>query len=69
MKQVKITLVLDSKKTSCAVPLGATVGGLLKEKGLNPQVFLSTVNNRLAHEKDALREGDEVAFLKVIYGG
>ncbi len=66
---MKITVALDSNKSSETAAAGTTVGDLMKKRKLNPQLFIALKNGSACHEKDEVQEGDSVAFVKLIYGG
>ncbi|MBI1971735.1 MAG: sulfur carrier protein ThiS [Candidatus Aenigmarchaeota archaeon] len=47
----------------------STVGGLLKELKINPEIVLVSVNNEIVPEGSAIKENDFVEILKVVSGG
>ncbi|HLC48099.1 MAG TPA: MoaD/ThiS family protein [Candidatus Norongarragalinales archaeon] len=42
---------------------------LINNFHLNDETFLIKLNGKIAHEETELKEGDELEFLDVIYGG
>ncbi|MBI5224436.1 MoaD/ThiS family protein [Candidatus Micrarchaeota archaeon] len=59
-KGISKELKLDSK---------ARVDTLISDLKLNDETFLIKLNGKIAHEQTSLKEGDELEFLDVIYGG
>ncbi|MBI5225901.1 MoaD/ThiS family protein [Candidatus Micrarchaeota archaeon] len=48
---------------------GVTLSGLVKKMVLNDQTFFSKVNGKLVHPATALKDGDKIEFVGIIYGG
>lgn len=47
----------------------SSLAALVKKMGLNEQTFFTKVNGRLVHPATVLKEGDQVEFVGIIYGG
>jgi sulfur carrier protein ThiS len=50
-------------------PKGCTVAQVMGLKGLNGTTVIAVLNGAVAHPDTALKEGDELELVGVIYGG
>jgi sulfur carrier protein ThiS len=66
---MEVVVVRGAKRSVEEVGDGATVADVMREKRANPQVYAPLLNGRPCHEQRKLKEGDELAILRVIYGG
>ena len=69
MKINLITRTPEEKTEEFNVMEGSSIRSVQKQLGLSSQVFVFKLNNRLAHPENVLKEGDELEFIGVIYGG
>lgn len=57
------------KATDESVPAGATIEQVVKLKGAIGTTVITVLNGAVAHPATALKEGDELELVGVIYGG
>ena len=48
---------------------GRTISEIIHEKKLNQETFIIKLNGKIAHEEEKLKEGDQLEFVSVIFGG
>ncbi len=48
---------------------GATIQTLIDAHRLNPELFLISLNGKIAHPATKLSDGDRLEFIHIIYGG
>ena len=51
------------------VRAGQTIDSLIKELKRNKETFIIKLNGKIAHESEALKEGDRLELVNVIFGG
>ncbi len=66
---MKVTFSLDGKKTQISIKTGNTVNDVLKKHKVNQGTGLIKLNGKLAHPATKLKDGDELEFVNIIYGG
>ncbi len=66
---MKIKLTLDGKQKNFSARQGASVRDVMREAGVNNEVVIIKLNNKITHPDARLHEGDSLEFVHVIYGG
>ncbi|MEK6843210.1 MAG: MoaD/ThiS family protein [Candidatus Micrarchaeota archaeon] len=66
---MKIKLIEKGISKELKIDAKARVDTLISDLKLNDETFLIKLNGKIAHEQTALKDGDELEFLDVIYGG
>ena len=66
---MKVMLSIDGKKSEVEVGEKATLRDVLKSKNINEETGLIKLNGKLCHPLNELKQGDEVQFVNIIYGG
>ncbi len=57
------------KPSSMKLGKATTIGQVIGRLKLNGQTFIIKLNGKVAHERTALKSGDRLEFVGVIYGG
>lgn len=67
---MQVSVSRDGKKAEqMTLDDAASLAALVVKMGLNDQTFFSKVNGKLVHPATELKDGDEVEFVGIIYGG
>lgn len=66
---MKITLITNGKRKEKTLTQDKRIAALIKRMNFNGETFLIKLNGKMAHEETTLKEGDELEFVNVIYGG
>ncbi len=66
---MKIKLTIDDKRKNFSARQGASVRDVMRETGINNEVVVIKLNNKITHPDALLHEGDSLEFVHVIYGG
>ena len=51
------------------LPENSSIHSVIASSNLNRETFIIKLNGKIAHEETELKEGDELEFVHVIYGG
>ena len=66
---MQIVLTIDGKQKNAEVSDGASVNDVMKESGINNEVVIIKLNNKISHPQTQLKPGDALELVNVIYGG
>lgn len=66
---MRVHVKTDGKPFDVNFAEGQTVQDVIDAYNLNAETFFIQLNGRLVHPKTVLKEGDELRFVGIIYGG
>ncbi|MBI4361512.1 MoaD/ThiS family protein [Candidatus Micrarchaeota archaeon] len=66
---MRVQWVTDNQAKFLDIPDGQTVQDVIDAHDVNDETFFVQVNGNLVHPKTVLKEGDELRFVGIIYGG